>query len=152
MSAPSSSPPPANAQSTGIALIDEGYCQLRAFIERLHSICDDVDNRQTCADCPSEQVSACEFALLDCVTDLLGYMVDQFRSEENLMKGLGISTKHGERYQLHAEDHANITGRVAQLARPRDKQQTVRTIAEAGAVLTLWLDHHISNHDVPMLR
>ena len=145
-------PPLPNTLSTGIAMIDEEHHQLRAFIGRLRSICNDFENQKSCIGCSSDKVSACEYALLDCVTDLLGYMVEHFRMEENLMKDLGISAKHHERYLMHAEDHANITDHVALLARPKDRQQTVRTIAETATVLSRWLDHHIEHHDVPMLH
>lgn len=140
------------ALSTGIAMIDEEHRQLRAFIERLRSICDEFDSRQTCAGCSSDRISACESSMLDCVTDLLGYMVEHFRTEENLMRDLGISAKQHERYLMHAEDHANIADRVARLARPQDRLQTVRTIADTAGVLSRWLDHHIWHHDMPMLH
>ena len=141
-----------NALSTGITMIDEEHRQLRAFIDRLRTICDDFDSKQSCVGCASDKVRGCESALLDCVTDLLGYMVAHFRTEENLMKDLGISVKHHERYLMHAEDHANIADRVALLARPQDRQQTVRAITDTAVVLSRWLDHHIMNHDVPMLH
>ena len=141
-----------DALATGIAIVDEEHRQLRAFINRLRAICDEFDSKQTCAGCASDKVSACESALLDCVSDLLGYVVEHFRTEENLMKDLGISVEHHERYLMHAEDHANIADQVALLARPGDQQLTVRSIADTAGVLSRWLDHHIQHHDVPMLH
>lgn len=141
-----------DALATGFAMIDEEHRQLKAAINRLRTICDDFDNKQTCAGCSVDRISACESSLLDCVSDLLGYVVEHFRTEENLMKDLGISMKHRERYLSHAEDHANIADRIALLARLTDQQLTVQAIADTAAVLSRWLDHHIQHHDVPMLQ
>jgi hemerythrin-like metal-binding protein len=137
---------------TGVSIIDDEHRQLREFIGRLRAICEEFDTKQTCSGCSVETINACDTALLDCVTELLGFMVEHFRNEENLMKDLGVSAKQHERYLLHAEDHANIAERVAVLTHPRTRQETVRAIAETAAVLAHWLDHHIAHHDVPMLH
>jgi len=137
---------------TGVSIIDDEHRHLREFIGRLRSICNEFDTKQTCAGCSDETIHACDAALLDCVTELLGFMVEHFRNEENLMKDLGVSAKQHERYLLHAEDHANIAERVAVLTHPRSRQETVRAIADTASVLARWLDHHIAHHDVPMLH
>lgn len=137
---------------TGIPIIDDEHQRLRDFIDRLREICTEFETRQTCADCPGDKICACEMALLDYVTELLDFMVEHFRNEENLMKDLGISARQHKRYLLHAEDHANIAERVAVLTHPRTPpQETVRAITDTAFILTRWLDHHIAHHDVPML-
>lgn len=141
-----------NELETGITIIDDEHRHLRDFIVRLKSICTEFETRQSCEGCSDEKVSTCETALLDCVTELLGFMVEHFRNEENLMKELGISAKQHERYLLHAEDHANIAERVAVLTHPRTRLETVRSIADTASILSRWLDHHIAHHDVPMLH
>lgn len=137
---------------TGIPVIDDEHRRLREFIGKLRSICADFDSKPTCAGCTDEKIGACETALIDCVTELLGFMVEHFRKEESMMKDRGISAQQHERYLLHAEDHANIAERVAMLAQSRARQETVRSIADTASVLMRWLDHHIANHDVPMLH
>lgn len=137
---------------TGVSIIDDEHHRLREFIGRLRTICVEFDSKQVCAGCSDEKINACDSALLDCVTELLGFMVEHFRNEETLMKDLGITAKQHERYLLHAEDHANIAERVAALTHPRTRQDTVRAIADTASVLASWLDHHIAHHDVPMLH
>jgi hemerythrin-like metal-binding protein len=137
---------------TGISIVDDEHRCLRQFIGRLRSICDEFDTKQTCAGCPDEKINACDTALLDCVTELLGFMVEHFRNEENLMKDLGVRTKQHERYLLHAEDHANIADRITLLTYPRSRQDTVQAIADTASLIARWLDHHIEHHDVPMLH
>jgi hemerythrin-like metal-binding protein len=152
MTAQTNHPGIPKALETGISIVDEEHRQLREFINRLRMICTDFDSKQSCAGCTEERISACDSALLDCVTELLGFMVEHFRNEENLMKDLGVSAKQHERYLLHAEDHANITDHVALLTHSRPRQETVRAIADMAAVIARWLDHHIEHHDVPMLH
>lgn len=137
---------------TGISIVDEEHRQLRDFIVKLQMICAEFGNKQSCAGCTDEKITACDAALLDCVTELLGFMVEHFRNEENLMKNLGVSAKQHERYLLHAEDHANIAERVVVLTIPKSRQETVRAIADTASILARWLDHHIAHHDVPMLH
>lgn len=137
---------------TGISIVDEEHRRLRESIDALRSICAEFDSKQNCAGCTDEKITACDTALLDCLTKLLGFMVEHFRNEENLMKDLGVSAKQHERYLLHAEDHANITDHVALLAHPRSRQETVRVIADTASLIARWLDHHIAHHDVPMLH
>lgn len=137
---------------TGISIVDEEHRQLREFIGELRTICTDFDSKPTCAGCTNEKIAACDTALLDCVTELLGFMVEHFRNEESLMKDLGVISKQHERYLLHAEDHANITDHVALLTHPRPRQETVRAIADTASVIARWLDHHIEHHDKPMLH
>jgi hemerythrin-like metal-binding protein len=137
---------------TGITIVDEEHRQLREFIGRLRTICAEFDSKQNCAGCTGEKILACDAALLDSLTKLLGFMVEHFRNEENLMKDLGVSVKQHERYLLHAEDHANIADRIALLAHPRPRQETVRVIADTASLIARWLDHHIAHHDKPMLH
>lgn len=137
---------------TGVAIVGAEHRRLRGFIGRLRSICTDFAYKQDCTGCSAERIGACDAALLDCMTELLGFMLDHFRHEEQLMKDRGISARQYERYQLHAEDHANIAGRLAGLTRPQPRLATVREIAETTAHITRWLDHHITHHDVPMLH
>ncbi len=137
---------------TGDAIVDDEHRHLRQQIERLRSICAEYETRQTCQGCASEKISRCESVLLECISDLLAYMVDHFRAEENLMKRRGINQAHRERYLVHTEDHADIANHVAQLTHPRDPGLTVKTIAETTALISHWLDRHIVSHDVPMLH
>lgn len=137
---------------TGNKIVDEEHRHLCELVYKLRSICTEIETRESCQGCSEERISRCESVLLDCISDLLNFMVEHFRSEENLMKDLGISQKHRERYLIHAEDHANIADHVALLTHPRTPLQTVKTVAETVAVISRWLDHHIANHDVPMLH
>jgi hemerythrin-like metal-binding protein len=137
---------------TGVAIVDEEHRRLREFIGRLRSICADFACKQDCTGCSAERIGACDAAFLDCMTELLGFMLDHFRHEEQLMKDLGISARQHERYQLHAEDHANIAGRLAGLTRPQPRAATVREIADTASHITRWLDNHIADHDLPMLH
>jgi hemerythrin-like metal-binding protein len=152
MTAQSDHPGFSKELETGISIVDEEHRQLREFIGGLRTICAEFDSKPTCAGCTDEKITACDAALLDCVTELLGFMVEHFRNEENLMKDLGVNTKQYARYLLHTEDHANIADRVALLAQPRSRQETVRAIADTASLIARWLDHHIANHDVPMLH
>lgn len=141
-----------SALSTGNAIVDEEHRHLIETIDRLQSICGEFQTRESCQGCSTEKISRCEAAMLDCVSDLLSFMVEHFRAEETLMKDLGIRQKHHERYLIHAEDHANLADRVALLTHPSDPMQTVKSIADSVAVISRWLEHHIANHDVPMLH
>lgn len=137
---------------TGVAIVDEEHRRLLVFIDRLRSICADFASKQDCTGCSAERIGACDTALLDCMTELLGFMLDHFRNEEQLMKDLGISLRQHERYLLHAEDHANIASHLAGLTRPQPHAATVLTIADTVAHISRWLDQHIEQHDKPMLQ
>jgi hemerythrin-like metal-binding protein len=152
MTAQSDHPGFSKELETGISIIDEEHRHLREFIGGLRTICAEFDSKQTCAGCTNEKITACDAALLDYVTELLGFMVEHFRNEEDLMKDRGLGAQQQERYLLHAEDHANIAERIAVLTHPRSRQETVRVIADTASLVARWLDHHIAHHDVPMLQ
>jgi hemerythrin-like metal-binding protein len=151
MTAQSDHPGIPQGLETGISIIDDEHRRLREFIAGLRTICAEFDGKQICAGCTDEKITACNAALLDCVTELLGFMVEHFRNEEDLMKDRGLSAQQHESYLLHAEDHANIAERIAVLTQPRSRQETVRVITDTASLLARWLDHHIAHHDVPML-
>lgn len=153
MTAHSAHPYLSQEPATGVAIVDEEHRRLREFIGRLRSLCADFACKQDCNGCSAEHIGACDAAFLDCMTELLGFMLEHFRNEEQMMKDLGISARQHERYQLHAEDHANIAGRLAGLTRPQQpRAATVLTIADTAAHIERWLEQHIVQHDVPMLR
>ncbi len=133
---------------TGHPGIDAQHQELAGLIARLDDICvDDVVNRPDCALCPELSREVCIGRLADLIGELLGFMVEHFRYEEQLMRLLTPSPEAMRHIHAHKRAHAEVSEQLSALTfgldggDPRACAQRLQNIIEA------WMGGHSQTHD-----
>lgn len=149
-------PPPfpawASALLTGRSDIDNNHRLLVSALARLDAICADYAHKLDCGECPPEKALSCNNELYDALGDFLGFLVDHFYAEEQLMKAVGLTVREKKLCDLHKEDHAAISDLILRIIGALDVQQTAGLIRELRAALNTWLERHIEIHDATLVR
>lgn len=139
--------PPPPGLLTGHALVDDEHSRLMGLIDTLHTICADFAGKTSCAGCVGERIADCDARFEACVAELLSYMCEHFRAEEQLMRDSGFHASHRDEFLAHVEDHAAISDRALALLRDPDPDLTAPRVAELSDLLRGWLERHIDTHD-----
>jgi len=138
---------------TGHAVIDNEHRLLLDYILRLREICDDHDaSRVTCGGCSPTLIAECESRLIGILGDLLAYILDHFRNEENIMRDsllLAVERATGE---AHMEDHAAISSKVQEIVTTLETPKTIQRVRELEELLLRWVTNHIALHDMLLVR
>ena len=130
--------------STGVDIIDSEHEYLIDWLDQLKLICD--REKESCLTCDDSLPSQRDTTLDEMLTELLAYMVEHFRREENLMIGLPEWIR-----EQHIIEHANIAERISQLLNEgsKNKDMIVSPMAMQN-IITHWLEDHIRHWDIPV--
>lgn len=131
--------------STGNSSIDQEHELLRLHEQALSRVC--ISGDEQCARCHSIQHANCDATLLRIYDELMGLVVDHFRSEERMMDWLPF-----EMAQAHKHEHAELSERLAGLIRRSGEGLLAIKPTELNAVVADWLNDHINRWDIPLAR
>lgn len=130
---------------TGNSSIDHEHEILCLHEQALSAVC--ISGGEQCARCNATQHANCDATVLRIYHELMGLVVDHFRSEERLMDCLSF-----EMAQAHKHEHAELSERLAGLIRRSSDGLLAVKPTELKAVVTHWLNDHIKRWDIPLSR
>lgn len=131
--------------TTGNPSIDQEHELLRLHEQVLSQVC--INGDEQCAGCHPDQHAECDATLLRIYDELMGLVVNHFRSEERLMDWLPFEVA-----QAHKHEHAELSERLAGLIRRSGDGPLAVKPTELNAVVTHWLNDHIKRWDIPLAR
>ncbi|MDR2838289.1 MAG: hemerythrin family protein, partial [Azonexus sp.] len=137
---------------TGHTKLDAEHRLLMASIVNLRQLC--VKNL-ACADCgacPATQRQHCDSHLVAMLGDLLSFILEHFRIEEEIMRKSLMLMVDRDVCQAHMEDHALISHKVQEIVAALDPLRTVVLIRELDILLHRWVSNHIALHDMLLVR
>lgn len=137
---------------TGHRHLDAEHRLLLGNISNLRRICIDQVNLKHCADCHQAQRNHCESHLVSLLGDLLAFILEHFRTEEEIMRDSLLQMVNREVCEAHMEDHAAISGKVQEIVAALDPMNTVGLIRDLDGLLTRWVSNHIQMHDMLLVR
>lgn len=137
---------------TGNPHLDAEHDLLMTNIGNLRKICIDQSRFVHCGACLSERRSACETNLVSMLGDLLAFILEHFRTEEEIMRASLLQVIDRDLCEAHMEDHAAISGKIQEIVAALDLQQTVSLIRELDDLLSSWVGNHIMLHDKLLVR
>ncbi len=137
---------------TGHRHLDAEHRLLLECISNLRGICIDQVNFRHCSDCHQAQRNHCENHLVSMLGDLLAFILDHFRMEEEIMRDSLLQMVNREICEAHMEDHAAISGKVQEIVGALDPMNTVGLIRDLDGLLTRWVSNHIEMHDMLLVR
>jgi len=137
---------------TGHRHLDAEHRLLLENISNLRRICLDQVNFKHCADCHQAQRNHCENHLVSMLGDLLAFILEHFRTEEEVMRDSLLQMVNREVCEAHMEDHAAISGKVQEIVAALDPMNTVGLIRDLDGLLTRWVSSHIEMHDMLLVR
>ncbi|HEX6733614.1 MAG TPA: hemerythrin family protein [Azonexus sp.] len=137
---------------TGHQHLDAEHRLLISCIANLRRVCTDHVNCRHCGDCPPARRHHCENHLVGMLGDLLSFVLEHFRAEEEIMRDSLLLMVDREVCEAHMEDHAAISGKVQEIVAALDPMNTVGLIRELDTLLTRWVSNHIALHDMLLVR
>lgn len=137
---------------TGHPEIDNEHRLLLRAIEGLRSICEKFEGAGDCQGCPHASSRGCDNFLVETLGDLLMFLVDHFRNEEDLMRIGRVSLIDRELCERHKEDHAAISHAVQDIVGALAPQRTADHIRRLHTLLENWVSNHIRLHDMVLVR
>jgi len=137
---------------TGHRHLDAEHRLLLENISNLRRLCIDQVSFRHCANCHQAQRSHCESNLVSLLGDLLAFILDHFRTEEEIMRDSLLQMVNREVCEAHMEDHAAISGKVQEIVAALDPMNTVGLIRDLDGLLTRWVSSHIQMHDLLLVR
>lgn len=136
---------------TGNPEIDNEHRLLLRAIEGLRNICDRFEDAADCQGCAHVGARGCDNFLVETLGDLLMFLVDHFRNEEDLMRVGRVSIVDRELCERHKEDHAAISHAVQEIIGALAPQRTVDHIRRLHSLLENWVCNHIRLHDMVLV-
>ncbi|PKO87953.1 MAG: hypothetical protein CVU18_08865 [Betaproteobacteria bacterium HGW-Betaproteobacteria-12] len=137
---------------TGHQQLDAEHRLLITCIANLRRVCIDQVNCRHCGDCDPPRRHHCESHLVAMLGDLLAFILEHFRTEEEIMRDSLLLMVDRELCQAHMEDHAAISGKVQEIVAALDPMNTAGLIRQLDALLTRWISNHITLHDMLLAR
>jgi hemerythrin-like metal-binding protein len=137
---------------TGHRHLDSEHRLLLDNIDNLRRICIDRVNLEHCGDCHQARRKHCENHLVSMLGDLLAFILEHFRTEEEIMRDSLLQMVNREVCEAHMEDHAAISGKVQEIVAALDPMNSVGLIRDLDALLTRWVSNHIGMHDMLLVR
>ena len=129
---------------TGIELIDREHAKLLKLEDRLASGC---AKKGQCDTCPADSQNKCHETTNEMFSELLEFMCEHFMHEEGLMIGVPR-----EMAQAHKFEHAEISGRLAELISHNVGKAMLASPWELSRLVEDWLHDHIVRWDLPLAR
>lgn len=137
---------------TGHRLIDMEHRFLIDAIANLQHVCKSVTDFEDCGTCGSLQQARCENNLVGLLGDIFAFILDHFRSEEEIIRNSMLLVIDRAVCEAHIEDHAEIAAKVQQIVSSLDSSHVVSRIRELDTLLARWVTNHIALHDMLLLR
>ncbi|GEM_PF-1036873 len=137
---------------TGHQTIDFEHQMLLNSMSTLRQVCTSFASRQDCSTCHAESRSDCEADLINLLGDLLIFIMDHFRTEEQLMRDSLLVMVDRDLCEAHMEDHAAISSKVQQIVAALDPMHTPSLIRQLDTLLHNWVSHHVALHDLWLTR
>lgn len=137
---------------TGHPHLDAEHGLLLSSIANLRRVCVDQLRFQHCGHCDQDRRQHCEGTLVSMLGDLLAFILEHFRTEDEIMRDSLMLLVDREVCQAHMEDHAAISGKVQEIVAALDRMTTVVLIRELDALLMRWVGNHIALHDILLVR
>lgn len=137
---------------TGHQLIDFEHKLLLNSIATLRRVCSDFSTRESCEGCLPHRRHDCETTLVGLLGDLLVFIMDHFRSEEQLMRDSLLMMVSRDLCEAHMEDHAAISGKVQQIIAALSSKNTFLHLRELDVLLHDWVTNHMELHDLWLTR
>ena len=137
---------------TGHKLIDFEHRFLIAAIANLRKVCVDHLSFKDCAACGQEMQERCESSLIGLLGDVFSFILDHFKNEEAIMRESMMQVIDRDVCEAHVEDHAEIAAKVQEIVSALDTSHVVSRIRELDALLSRWVNNHISLHDMLLAR
>lgn len=137
---------------TGHPTLDAEHRLLIASIASLRRVCVDHLNARHCGDCAAARRQDCESHLVAMLGDLLAFVLEHFRHEEEIMRNSLLLMVDRDVCEAHMEDHAAISGKVQEIVTALDPMTTVTLIRDLDTLLTRWVSNHITLHDMLLVR
>lgn len=138
--------------STGHKYIDFEHRQLLASMTATRQVCLDFLNFSDCANCGPGRRALCESELIRLLGDLLSFILDHFKTEEEIMRDSLLVMVDRDLCEAHKEDHAAISATIQEIVSALDSRHTVSLLRELDALLGVWIAHHIAMHDMILAR
>ena len=137
---------------TGHQTIDFEHQMLLNSMSTLRQVCSSFTTRWDCSSCPADSRADCESSLISLLGDLLVFMMDHFRTEEQLMRDSLLVMVDRDLCEAHMEDHAAISNKVQQIVAALDPMQTPSLIRQLDTLLHNWVSNHVALHDLWLAR
>ena len=137
---------------TGHKFIDFEHQLLLNSMASLRQVCTGFSANEGCESCVANSRFECEGSLVSLLGDLLVFMMDHFQHEERLMRDSLLMMVDRDLCEAHMEDHAAISGKVQQIIARLNPMRISALIRELDALLHGWLTHHVSLHDLWLVR
>lgn len=137
---------------TGHRSIDAEHRQLLLSMANLRTVCRFHLRVADCKACQESLRNACESSLVTMLGDLLSFVIEHFRNEEQVMRDSLLLMVERDVCEAHIEDHAAISSKVQQIVASLDPLYTVVLIRELDTLLTRWVSNHIIMHDQLLVR
>lgn len=140
------------ALETGHKSIDFEHRQLLACMIAARSVCEDLSGFKDCASCIEARRSLCENELVRLLGDLLSFILDHFKTEEEIMRDSLLIMVDRDLCEAHMEDHAAISLKIQQIVASLDSLHTVSLLRDLDCLLGQWITNHITMHDMMLMR
>ncbi|RIX45101.1 MAG: hypothetical protein D3M94_13305 [Rhodocyclales bacterium GT-UBC] len=140
------------ALETGHKSIDFEHRQLLACMIAARSICDDFRGYRNCSGCIEARRALCENELVRLLGDLLSFILDHFKTEEEIMRDSLLIMVDRDLCEAHMEDHAAISSKIQQIVASLESHNTVNLLRELDGLLGRWINHHVALHDMMLMR
>lgn len=137
---------------TGQPHLDAEHSLLLGCVANLRGVCAEQFRFHHCGHCNQDRRQYCEGNLVSMLGDLLAFVLEHFRTEEEIMRDSLMVMADRDVCQAHMEDHAAISGKVQEIVAALDRKTTVVLIRELDALLMRWVGNHIALHDILLAR
>lgn len=137
---------------TGHPHLDAEHSLLLSSIANLRRVCIDQVSFQHCGNCDHARHQQCEGNLVSLLGDLLAFILEHFRTEEEIMRDSLLLMVDRDVCEAHMEDHAAISGKIQEIVVALDRMNTVALIRDLDALLMRWVSNHIALHDILLVR
>lgn len=137
---------------TGHPHLDAEHSLLLNSIASLRRVCLDQLSFRHCGNCDPGRRQYCEGNLVSLLGDLLAFILEHFRTEEEIMRDSLMLMVDRDVCEAHMEDHAAISGKIQEIVVALDRLNTVVLIRELDALLMRWVSNHIDLHDLLLVR
>lgn len=137
---------------TGHKLIDFEHRFLIGSVANLRKVCSDYQSFKDCAGCAKSMQERCESSLIGLLGDVFSFILDHFKNEEAIMRDSLMQVIDRDVCNAHMEDHAEIAAKVQEIVSALDTEHIVSRIRDLDALLSRWVNNHISLHDMLLAR
>jgi hemerythrin-like metal-binding protein len=141
-----------SALETGHQAIDFEHRQLLACMMAARSVCTDFTGFKDCSGCIAARRTLCENELVRLLGDLLSFILDHFKTEEEIMRDSLLIMVDRDLCEAHMEDHAAISLKIQQIVSALDSRHTVNLLRDLDNLLGQWITNHIAMHDMLLVR